>query len=90
MGRPQWQEAPTLGSFSKMAALPIQQGGLVVPCIRMGLMTMTATAVEGCADTASSRYLMIDGFLWDTNESIPAHIMPWWTEAKYRKYCATL
>ena len=67
-----------------MDALPIQKGGLAVPCIRTELMTM---AVEA---TVSLRDLLIGDFLWGSSESVPVYIMPCWTIDTHPRYRATL
>ena len=75
---------------SEIAALPIQQGGLAVPCIRTELRTMAATAVGQWAATVSSRDLLIGDFLWGSTGSGTAYITPCWTEDKLPRYRATL
>uniref|UniRef100_M4BLK0 Uncharacterized protein n=1 Tax=Hyaloperonospora arabidopsidis (strain Emoy2) TaxID=559515 RepID=M4BLK0_HYAAE len=73
-----------------MALLPIQQGGLAVPCVPTELMTMAATAVGQWAATESSRELLICDCLWGSAESGPPFITPCWNADKHPRYRATL
>ena len=74
---------------TEVDTLPIQQGGLAVPCIRTELMTMAATAVGQWAATVSLRDLLISDYLWGCTGSGPAYITPCWKDDKLPRYRAT-
>ena len=75
---------------SEMDALPIQLEGLAVPFIPTTLLTKTTTHVGRSANTASSRDLLIDDFIWGSTESGLANITTCWMEDKHSIYRATL